>query len=60
MCKPFFWTQWRKKTVFVPENILEEANAATLKLLSQKSKNRYAKELDKFWSWIEQKRKCCD
>jgi hypothetical protein len=39
--------------VLVPNDILQEANAATLNLLPQKSKDRYIKELEKFWSWMK-------
>jgi hypothetical protein len=39
--------------VLVPKDILQEANAATLNLLPQKSKDRYIKEFEKFRSWMK-------
>jgi hypothetical protein len=39
--------------VLVPEDILQEAKAATFNLLPQKSKEKYIKELETFRSWMK-------
>lgn len=39
--------------IVLPDDILEEANAATYNLLPQKSKNRYINELEKFRLWLK-------
>jgi hypothetical protein len=36
--------------LYVPDNVLEEANAARYKMLPKKSKLRYQKALEKFTS----------